>query len=43
MGKMASTFKLLRGRMREADGKVLQNQRLLEEGRRLQEQGRGGR
>ncbi|MFC9947167.1 hypothetical protein [Streptomyces pratensis] len=43
MGRMASAIKLLRGRMLEADGKALQNPRLRDEGRRLQDKGRGGR
>ncbi|MCX5414366.1 hypothetical protein [Streptomyces sp. NBC_00059] len=37
MGKMASALRHVRGRMREADGKALQNPRLREEGRRLQD------
>ncbi|MDX3327139.1 MULTISPECIES: hypothetical protein [Streptomyces] len=43
MGKMVSALQHLRGRKREADGKALQDQRLRDEGRRLQAQGRGQR
>ncbi|MEU0137885.1 hypothetical protein ABZ172_28200 [Streptomyces sp. NPDC006296] len=41
MGRMTSALKLLRGRIMEADGKALQNPRLRDQGRRLQDQGRG--
>ncbi|MEV0026493.1 hypothetical protein AB0H45_30590 [Streptomyces atroolivaceus] len=43
MNKMASALRLLRGRIMEADGKALQNPRLRDEGRRLQDKSRGGR
>ncbi|MFD9292081.1 hypothetical protein ACFWBV_28130 [Streptomyces sp. NPDC060030] len=43
MGKMTSALRSLRGRIMEADGKVLQNPRLRDEGRRLQDKGRGDR
>ncbi|MFJ8884990.1 hypothetical protein ACIRJR_16490 [Streptomyces sp. NPDC102402] len=43
MGKMTSAIKQLRGRIMEADGKALQNPRLRDEGRRLQEKEREGR
>ncbi|MFE3515262.1 hypothetical protein [Streptomyces sp. NPDC059166] len=39
MGKMTSAINRVRGRIMEADGKVLQNRQLREEGRRLQEKG----
>ncbi|MEU9058280.1 hypothetical protein AB0D13_05085 [Streptomyces sp. NPDC048430] len=43
MGKMVSALKLLRGRKREADGKALQDQRLRDEGRSLQDRVHGQR
>jgi hypothetical protein len=43
MGKMVSALQLLRGRKMEADGKALQDQRLRDEGRRLQERVHGQR
>ncbi|MFD5875365.1 hypothetical protein [Streptomyces sp. NPDC060322] len=43
MGRMTSAIKQLRGRIMEADGKALQDPRRRDEGRRLQEKGRGGR
>ncbi|MFC8225869.1 hypothetical protein [Streptomyces sp. NPDC057287] len=43
MSRMTSAIKHVRGRIMEADGKALQNPRLRDEGRRLQEKGRGGR